>query len=315
MHRIQHPWIRCSRFHSTEFLHLLTATAPMLRSFHLCLTTVIFLGQQITIDKNTSAGSAPCLRELRLERCRVDWSSPVFSGLTNMNPVNISIMTMSTMDTVIRATGQLPDLQQLFLEGSLPSVSARPIDSHGMAKIPLPKLENVSLTDSIFSIVAFLAHLEFPRSAMVHLRCICSAASDVTIIQPFVEERFDDSSRPSQIPRSSMPLIWSLDLDCEVEQDTWSVVCGILDPNIHRTNYLYSTDEYLDKNSTFASTRIYRTRVLAQGRTLREAHCPLSHSTPYALEAADGARGQTVGLFPCSSFNRGISWCSGTACY
>lgn len=77
---------------------------------------------------------------------------------------------------------------------------------------------------------------------MVYLHCICSAASDVTIVQPFVEERFDDSSRLSQIPRPSAPLIWSLDLDCEVEQDTWSVVCGILDPNIHRTNHLYSMD-------------------------------------------------------------------------
>ncbi|KAI6042907.1 hypothetical protein EDC04DRAFT_3057868 [Pisolithus marmoratus] len=241
MDRIQHLWICCSRSDSAAFLHRLTAAAPILRSFRLCLTPIGYPDQQITIDEDTFAGSAPSLRELRLEKCRVDWSSPILNGLTNLNLSRISTMSVLSMDTVIRTIGRLPDLQQLRLEGSLPGVSAGSFDLRDIVKVPLPKLEHVTLTDSISSIVALLAHLEFPRSATVHLNCIYFAAADVTILQPFIEERFSDNPSPSQISRSSTSLIWSLDLDYGAEQDTWSVVCGTLCPDTH---HRYPLDEY-----------------------------------------------------------------------
>ncbi|KAI6108147.1 hypothetical protein F5141DRAFT_1120993 [Pisolithus sp. B1] len=235
MDRIQHLWVCCSRADSAEYLYQLTSAAPILRSFRLCLTPIGYPDQQTSIDGDTFAGSAPSLRELSIERCRVDWSSPILSGLTSLNLSRISTMSLLSMDIVIRTISRLPDLRQL-----------RPLDLRDVDKVLLPKLESVTLIDSIFSIAALLAHLEFPRSAFVHLNCIYFASSNITILQPFIEERFNNSPRLSQIPRSFTRHILSLDLDYGVEQDTWSVVCGTLNPDTYQTDCPYTMDEYLD---------------------------------------------------------------------
>ncbi|KAI6024736.1 hypothetical protein BKA83DRAFT_422960 [Pisolithus microcarpus] len=246
MDRIQHLWVCCSRADSVECLHQLSAAAPILRSFRLCLTPIGYPDQQISINEDTFTGSAPSLRNLSIERCRVDWSSPVLSGLTSLNLSRISTMSMLSMDIVIRTISRLPDLRQLRLEGSLPSAGTRSTDLRGVAKVLLPKLESVILIDSIFPIAALLAHLEFPRSAFVNLNCIYFASSNISILQPFIEERFNDSPRLSRIPRSFTPHILSLDLDYGVEKDAWCVACGTLNPDTYQTDCPYTMDEYLD---------------------------------------------------------------------
>lgn len=202
-----------------------------------------FPDQQISVNEDIFAGSAPSLRDVSIERCKVDLESHVFSGLTSLS---LSIIDNVSVDDVIRTISRLPDLQQLRLESLLPSASTGTTDLRGVAKVHLPKLESVVLMDPVIPVAALLAHLEFSRSAFVHLNCAFFPYSSITILQPFIEERFDDSPRPSKIPGPPMRHILSLDLEYRAEKDTWSIICGTLNPDPYQTDCLYTMDEYLD---------------------------------------------------------------------
>jgi len=96
MGHIQDLWIDCH--HSEDVLNMicarLSAVTPLLWSLH--LSTFEGSENHFIICKDTLPGAS--LRKLHLESCHVDWSSPIFNGLTELSLsciLNVEIPTRS----------------------------------------------------------------------------------------------------------------------------------------------------------------------------------------------------------------------------
>ena len=83
MERIQDLWIDFPSDMIDMLQPRLNAAAPLLRSFR--LTGWISHGDHhFIINKDTLPGTMPGLRMVHLQSCRVDWSSLMFNGLTEL---------------------------------------------------------------------------------------------------------------------------------------------------------------------------------------------------------------------------------------
>ena len=166
MERIQNLWIDCLPEYMEDIFHFrLTAAAPLLRSLH--------LSRHFTLSDDI--GAMPSLKKVHLERCYVDWSSPIFSGLTELSLDSILGNYKENWHGVLLILGQLPRLRRLTLVEVLDNpfiVNISSIVSENIDRpISLPQLETFTLTDSSSWVIALLARLEFPRSTIFLLRC------------------------------------------------------------------------------------------------------------------------------------------------
>ena len=164
--RIQDLWIGCLPNYMDDIFHYrpVIAAVPLLRSLR--------LSQHFTLSDDI--GAMPSLQKVYLERCYVDWSSSIFSGLTELTLDFIQGSCKENWHGLLLILRQLPCLNQLTLAEVLDNPFVTNISSivseNTDKPISLPQLETFSLSDSCSWAVALLARLEFPRSTVFQLQ-------------------------------------------------------------------------------------------------------------------------------------------------
>ena len=139
MERIQDLQIACLPEYMEQMLRSrITAPAPFLRSFRLSFdrnndSTFIF-------SKDMFPGRMPNLRKVHLELCLVDWSCPIFSGLTELVLHSMLDDSLDYWLGLLFVLRKLPHLRRLALVDTLENaVDISSIDFKNMDKpISLP---------------------------------------------------------------------------------------------------------------------------------------------------------------------------------
>jgi len=106
--RTQIICIKCSSKVAPEIRAILAAPAPLLRSFHLFLH-----GDEFEVDEGIFDGAMPNLQNVGLSLCTVDWSSPIFNGLTKLAFFGINHGTRGIVHGLILTLGRLLGLHRL----------------------------------------------------------------------------------------------------------------------------------------------------------------------------------------------------------
>ena len=250
MERIQDLWIDCDS--SEDVLNMvqarLTAAAPLLRSLH--LSTYEDGDNHIVIHKDTLPGAG--LRKFHLEFCHVDWSSPIFNGLTELTLSHVVNDVMECWDGLLSLLSRLPLLRQLSVDNILPPANIAYEDSfintYNRTRVSLCQLEKLTLTDPIPWVTALLARLEFPTSTVVRVKCNCDNLEDISMFVPFMMGRFNSHlSLPRSTPLHPSPLRSLSFHRSNLWDATWTLMCGTSNPaNTNGTNNVSPEEQNLD---------------------------------------------------------------------
>ena len=238
MDRIQDLWI-CFPMNVTAKVFagltgagLTAPPAPLLQSFHLSAQN------QFEVRKDIFAGVIPGLRKVHLEFCQVHWLSPIFNdALTELTLCHLTNRSENFHDLLL-ALCRLSSLRQLYLDTVLSDTAMA--NARNMRQMPvkatLPRLEKLTLVDSISRMASLLGHLEFPQSTIVRLECTCLDTEDPDVFQPFIRDRF--GNHPSLPPS---PVLYQPEflrsLDIRHGERGWKVACG--------TSYTYGENTRL----------------------------------------------------------------------
>ena len=230
MERIQDLWIDCDS--SKDILNMiharLTAAAPLLWSLHL---STYRDGENHFIIRNDMLPGAG-LRRLHLHLCHVDWSSPIFNGLTELSLSYVVNNATECWDGLLLVLGQLPLLRQLCVDNVLSvdiTFEDSFINTRNRAMVSLCQLEKLTLTDPIPWVTTLLAWLEFPGSTIVRVKCNYNNSEDISMFVPLMAGRFSGHlSLPKSTPSPPSPLR-SLSF-YNVPWEDWKVTCGTSNP-------------------------------------------------------------------------------------
>ncbi|TFK29656.1 hypothetical protein FA15DRAFT_663811 [Coprinopsis marcescibilis] len=159
-------------------LHHLPSSAP---SLHTLSIENSGFNETMTLPELFVEGT-PQLKELRLYRCYIDWSSPLLQGLSKLNiSVNDDVFYPSTHppppspDVFLQALRNMTTLTHLTLQMDFPDINSKPLSNSSIA---LHHLEELDLAGSITGVVGFLSHITLPASA--HIRLVCSTTLEDT---------------------------------------------------------------------------------------------------------------------------------------
>ena len=133
------------------------------------------------MNKDTLPGAMSGLRMVHLQSCYVDWSCPMFNGLTELTLRYIDDTLAKYWRGDLRILRQLPYLRQLCLDRIVPlDIGAIfPNSSEQGERISLPHLTELALTGPISWAIALLVHLELPKFIIFYLECHCDDPQDI----------------------------------------------------------------------------------------------------------------------------------------
>ena len=222
MERIKEIWIHGGRWDICDAIrHELTfmEAAPLLQSLYLSPN------EDYVIDM-TEAGAMPSLQRMYLESCRLDWSSPIFTTLTDLT-LNRIMSKSIQLDDFLLLLSRAPGLRRLCLQKTFSPDEIEFEDSfintQNTTKVSLPQLNGLILTEPIPWVAALLAQIEFPQSTVVRLMGNFESPEDVSLLLPFIMDRFETRQFLPQSP-TSKPVLRSLGVF--LDKDDWTVVCG-----------------------------------------------------------------------------------------
>ena len=219
--RVQELWVDCSEYSMIDMIYTgLTVAAPLLRSFRLTWPTC---ERGFVMTKDTLPGAMPGLREVHLEPCDVYWASPIFNGLTKLSLNFVLNDVMECWDGLLLILGQSPCLRGLCLKNIPAYFDGSLIITQNTAKVSLPYLEELTLSNPTPWMAALLARLEFPRSTSVQLGCDFYVPDEIPLLIPFITDKF--GSRLSQSTASIKPVLRSLDFRHDNDGD-WTFEYG-----------------------------------------------------------------------------------------
>ena len=232
MGRVQELWVDCSEYSMADMIQTgLTAAAPLLQSLRLSLPTS---ERGFVITKNTLPGAMPGLREVHLEPCHMYWASPIFDRLTMLSLNYVLNDTMECWDGLLLILSQSPCLRGLRLENIPTDFDDSFMITQNVAKVSLPHLEKLTLTDPIPWVAALLNQLEFPRSTLVQLGFDLYDSEEISLLIPFITDKF--GSRLSHPTASIGPPLRSLDFRHD-GRGNWAFEFGTTNyANIYRTS-------------------------------------------------------------------------------
>ena len=197
----------------------LMEAAPLLQSLYLSPNEDHFIDM-------TEAGAMPSLQRMYLESCKVDWSSPIFTRLTDLT-LNHTLSKSIQLDDFLLLLSRAPCLRRLCLQNTFSpdeiEFEDSLINTQNTTKVSLPQLNGLILTEPIPWVAALLAQVEFPQSTVVQLMGNCESPEDVSLLLPFIMDRFDTRQFLLQSP-TSKPVLRSLGVF--LDKDDWTVVCS-----------------------------------------------------------------------------------------
>ena len=217
--RVDDPYVD-----TIDLIHArLNAAAPLLESLH--LSAMYCPDSHFTIPENTFPGASP-LQKVYLEICHVDWSSRIFNGLTELTLRIVLNDFEESWDGVLRILRQSPNLRRLCLSEVLPS-SRFGISSIGSeditGPITLPRLEELTLTDSIIWVMCLLVRLEFPRTTTVRLDCTFDDSRAISMLLSLIPDRF---SHPTLLQSGETAQTVFQYLDLRYTECAWKLAYG-----------------------------------------------------------------------------------------
>ena len=199
---------------------------------------------QFEVHEDSFAGVMPDLRKVHLEFCQVHWSSPIFNDtLTELDLCRLTNHSEMDFHGLLLTLRRLSSLRRLYLDRVLPDTAMA--NTRNMQLVPvkatLPRLEKLTLIDSVSRVPSLLDHLEFPQSTVARVECTCLVTQDLVAFQSFIKDRFGDHQSLPLSPVSYQPgFLRCLDI-CRSGQwrDWWKVTCGTSNhtdtcgPNVH----------------------------------------------------------------------------------
>ena len=239
MERVRELWIDGN--HSQDVLDMiharLTAAAPLLRTLR--LFTHEDSEDHTRIRRDTLPGAG--LRTLHLKLCHVDWSSPIFNGLTELSLSCVLNDAMESWDGLLLLLSQSPLLRRLFLKNTLPLANITSedflINTQNRTKISLCRLEKLTLTDPIPLVTGLLAQFEFPSSTIVRVQCNCNNPEDTSMFLSFMASKFSSHLSLPQSASSPQSILRSLRFHRnDLWETTWTIMCGTSNPANTNTN-------------------------------------------------------------------------------
>ena len=169
-------------------LHVGSLPAPMLESLHLEQTTIrrmLALNEAVVIPEIFN-GHTPALRRLYLAHVSIPWTSPIFSGLTELHLLLQHSSTSPSIDTFLRALENCPLLETLTLVRAGPSLDAD-LEEYPtpLRVVELPRLREIYLQLSRpIDTQYVVAHLIVPSTAIVTIYCQLDSNQDFSAVLP-----------------------------------------------------------------------------------------------------------------------------------
>ncbi|KAF8492741.1 hypothetical protein F5888DRAFT_1891578 [Russula emetica] len=172
-----------SRLHSGAVARLLSS-APTLES--------LFLSHKFpvcTIPDNFLNCTAPNLTSLELEKCDINWKSPLLKGLRNLRIIDISTKARPKLEDWLDTLNEMPQLEELSLRFATPlAPQASPLIPEPSRAITLPSLTHFRILASAKDCALALAHLLLPALTRLELDVDSydEEGEDVRLVIPYV---------------------------------------------------------------------------------------------------------------------------------
>ena len=236
MERIQDLWIDFPSDMIDILRPRLNAATPLLRSLRLSGWNSPE-DHYFAINKDTLPGAIPGLRMVHLQSCRVDWSSLMFNGLTELTLRYLENGLAECWHGVLQILMQLPYLRQLCLDRLVPSNIGAifPNSSEQGERISLLHLTELALTGPIYWAIALLAHLELPKSLTFCLECHCGDPQGIPRLLALIP---DQVGNHLPMTGSAQTALRYLDLNRDVEG--WKFTYGSSTTDAYRANMFLS---------------------------------------------------------------------------
>ncbi|KAH7916203.1 hypothetical protein BJ138DRAFT_1076053 [Hygrophoropsis aurantiaca] len=165
---------------SKETLEKLLTPISAIPALHMESIYIFTTHHHIRIDnyslpETLFGGELPRLRNLSLFGCDVVWGSPIFNGLTHLNISDLSMSVRSKTAQFFATLNLMPALRTLILKDALPLTPVTPSDRSPTTVqdmlVALPALDSISLDGAVIDCAFLLAHLIYPRTTSLNLRC------------------------------------------------------------------------------------------------------------------------------------------------
>jgi hypothetical protein len=168
--------------------HIGSLPAPMLESLHLEQITVrriLALHEAIVIPQIFN-GHTPALRRLYLALISIPWTSPIFSGLTELHLLLQHSSTSPSIDTFLQVLENCPLLETLTLVRAGPSLHVDLLEYPPPVQVAeLTRLREIYLQLSRpIDTQYVLAHLVIPSTATITICCQLDSDQDFSAVLP-----------------------------------------------------------------------------------------------------------------------------------
>ena len=153
-----------SGVHLSTVVKRLVSSAPTLESLSLSHESPLRMLPFVIIPDNLLNCAAPNLTSLKLEKCNINWKSPLLKGLRTLEILDLSPKARPKLNDWLDALNEMPQLTKLTLRSATPRVC--PSISR---TITLPSLTYLRIDDSAENCGLALAHLVLPTLTWLHV--------------------------------------------------------------------------------------------------------------------------------------------------
>lgn len=171
MHRISSLDLSVYDDRSKVINDLLTSPAPILRTFTMMYESTSFHSEKNkfgpVFPRNLFNANAPCLKDITLAHCAMDWQSNILKDLTHFRMLYPAPSQAATFSQIVAILRNSPSLEVLVLSDALSDVASQ---SHVMESVRLARLRTLTLTSSCVTAVCLLRSIVIPPSTSVQLK-------------------------------------------------------------------------------------------------------------------------------------------------
>ena len=169
-------------------LHLDSLSAPMLESLHLEQTTIrrLFNSNDAVVIEIFN-GHTPALRRIYLAYVSILWSSPIFTGLTELHLLHQQPFISPSMITFLKVLENCPLLEVLTLVRAGPTLGADFLEyPPPLRVVELARLRQIYLQlNRPIDTQYVLAHLDIPPTAIITICCQLDSDQDFSAVLPW----------------------------------------------------------------------------------------------------------------------------------
>lgn len=169
-------------------LHVGSLSAPMLESLHLeqiAIRRILALNEAIIMPEVFN-GQTPALRRLYLAHVSIPWTSPIYTGLTDLHLLLQHSSTSPSIDTFLHVLENCPLLENLTLIRAGPTLETDLLEyPEPIRLVELARLHEIYLHLSRpIDTQYVIAHLDIPSTASITICCQLDSDQDFSAVLP-----------------------------------------------------------------------------------------------------------------------------------